>query len=206
MLKIKQKNYSLRSNFFNNFGMFKFEEKILLQQVQRGQEAAFSRLYDSYQDKIYRFIYFRVSSESLAQDLTSETFMKVLQYLTSGKKIDSFQSFIYRTARNLVIDTYRQRGQEELPIDDFVRESIADQKDIAGDVADKFSLEQIEQGLGQLSGHYRDAIVLRFVEDLPFKDVGEVLGINEEHARVLVHRGLKMLKNTLQIKDFNESS
>ena len=42
--------------------MFKFEEKILLQQIQRGNEGAFSRLYDSYQDKIYRFIYFRVSN------------------------------------------------------------------------------------------------------------------------------------------------
>ena len=183
--------------------MFKFEEKILLQQIQRGREAAFSRLYDAYQDKIYRFIYFRVSSESLAQDLTSETFMKVLQYLTSGKKIENFQSFIYRTARNLVIDTYRQRGQNELPIDDFVKDSIADQKDVAEDVADKFSLEQIEGGLTQLSGPYREAIVLRFVEDLPFKGVADILGINEEHARVLVHRGLKMLRNILQTKDHN---
>lgn len=186
-------------------GMFKFEEKILLQQVRRGNEGAFSRLYDAYQDKIYRFIYFRVSSESLAQDLASETFMKVLQYLTSGKKIDNFQSFIYRTARNLVIDTYRQRGQDELPIDDFIKESMADQQDVAKDVADKFSLEQIEGGLNQLSGQYREAIVLRFVEDLPFKEVADILGISEEHARVLVHRGLKMLKNSLQIKDDNYS-
>ena len=174
--------------------MFKFEEKILLQQIQRGNEGAFSRLYDSYQDKIYRFIYFRVSNESLAQDLTSETFMKVLQYLTNGKKIDNFQSFIYRTAKNLIIDTYRQRGQDELPIDDFVKDSMADQQDIAEDVADKFSLEQIQHGLDQLPGQYREAIVLRFVEDLPFKEVADILDLTEEHARVIVHRGLKMLK------------
>ncbi|MDD2646384.1 MAG: RNA polymerase sigma factor [Patescibacteria group bacterium] len=176
--------------------MFKFEEKILLQQIKRGNQTAFSRLYDRYQDKIYRFIFFRVSNESLAQDLTSETFIKILQYLINGKEVENFQSFAYQVAKNLVIDFYRSRGQEEMPLDESISENVSDE-DVDEMLDEKFNLNQIESALGQVSNPYRDVLVLRFIEDLPFKEIAKTLNIKEDNARMLAHRGLKMLRDKL---------
>jgi len=179
--------------------MFKFEEKILLNQIRRGQQAAFSKLYDYYQDKIYRFIYFRVSDEGLAQDLTSETFMKALRYLVEGETVNNLRGFLYRIAKNLVIDFYRQRGQTELPIDDFIEDNLPAEKNLLQDVEERFNLEQIKDSLNKLSAPYREVIVLRFVEDLPFKEIANILEIKEDNARMLAHRGLKILRKQIEI-------
>jgi RNA polymerase sigma-70 factor, ECF subfamily len=179
--------------------MFKFEEKIILQQIKKGNQTAFSRLYDRYQDKIYRFIFFRVSSESLAQDLTSETFIKILQYLMNGKEIENFQSFAYQTAKNLVIDFYRSRGQEEITLDESISENISDRQDVSEALDEKFNLNQIEAALTKVVSPYRDVLVLRFVEDLSFKEIAETLNIKEDNARMLSHRGLKMLRDNLGV-------
>ncbi|MGC9049027.1 MAG: RNA polymerase sigma factor [Patescibacteria group bacterium] len=177
--------------------MFKFQEKILLNQIKSGNQQAFAKIYDFYLDKIYRFIYFRVSDENLARDFTSETFIKVLNYIKGGQEIENFQSFLYQTARNLIVDFYRQKRQEELPIDEFIEENIVEEKDLASEVADKFELEKIQNALKQIPDHYREVIVLRFIEDLPFKEIAKIIGLKEDHTRVLVHRGLKMLRQQL---------
>jgi RNA polymerase sigma-70 factor (ECF subfamily) len=178
--------------------MFKFQEKILLQQIKNGNQKAFAYFYDFYQDKIYRFLYFRVSDQNLAQDLTSDVFIKVLDYIKEGKEIENFQSFIYKIARNLIIDFYRQREQEELPIDEFVEENIPEEKDLIEAVNDKFELEKIQQALAQIPDRYREVIILRFIEDLPFKEIAKITDLKEDYVRMLSHRGLKMLRDRLK--------
>jgi len=177
--------------------MFKFQEKILLHQIKNGNQQAFAHIYDLYQDKIYRFVYFRVSNENLAQDLTSEIFIKVLDYLKNGKEIENFQSFIYKIARNLIIDFYRQAGQEELPIDEFVEENIPEEKDLIGAINDKFELEKIQEALSQIPDQYREVIILRFIEDLSFKEIAKIMDLKEAHTRMLAHRGLKLLRQQI---------
>lgn len=178
--------------------MFKFQEKILLHQVKNGNQQAFAKFYDFYRDKIYRFIYFRISDENLAQDFTNDTFIKILSYLNQGQEIESFQSFLYQTARNLIIDFYRQKGQAEMPIDEFVSENIPEERDLVAEVEDKFEIEKIQSALSQIPDHYREVIVLRFIEDLPFKEVAKIIGLKEDHTRMLAHRGLKLLRKQLK--------
>lgn len=177
--------------------MFKFQEKILLHQIKNGNQQAFAKLYDYYRDKIYRFIYFRVSDENLAQDFTNDVFIKILNYLNQGQEIEDFQGFLYQIARNLVIDFYRQRGQEELPIDEFVEENISEERDLITEVEDKFEIEKIREALIRLPERYREVIVLRFIEDLPFKEIAKIMDLREDHARMLVHRGLKVLREKI---------
>ena len=91
------------------------QEKILVGRLKLKDKEAFSHLYDFYLDKIYRFIYFKVTSVSEAEDLTSQTFLKIWQLALEGKiKVnESFQSLLYKVARNLVIDYYRSSNREK---------------------------------------------------------------------------------------------
>jgi len=177
--------------------MFRFQEKILIEQIKNGNQSAFSRLYQKYNEKIYRFIFFKTSNQDVAQDLTSNVFIKVFDYLTNGQEIENFQAFLFQTAKNLVIDHYRARAVQELPIDEFVEENISDQKDVISELSGRFELEKIQDVLAKLPEPYREVIILRFVEDLPFKEIAQITGKTEGNLRVIVNRGLKLLRTNL---------
>src|SRR6056297_1917616 len=100
----------------NNF-MLKIKEKILLNQIKKGDEHAFGELYDKYKDSIYRFVYFKVSNREKAHDLVNESFLKIYNYIREDKDIENFRAFLYKIARNSVIDFYRTR-KDNISLDD----------------------------------------------------------------------------------------
>ena len=81
----------------------------LLAKAKKGDEAAFSEIYDLYFKKIYRFLYYRVSHKEIAEDLAEEVFLKALTKLSSITEDKAFEGWLYQIARNLVIDYYRQK-------------------------------------------------------------------------------------------------
>jgi len=94
----------------------KLNEKKLVYSVRvKKDPSAFAELYDSYVEKIYRFVYFKINSKEEAEDIVSSVFLKVWTYLIeyTEKEIDSFSGLIYRVARNAIIDFYRERGAKQ---------------------------------------------------------------------------------------------
>lgn len=85
-------------------------EERLLSAAMAYDEAALGELYDRYETKIYTYIYRRTGDEVLAEDMTAQVFMKMLQAIREEKVWhSSFSGWLYRIAHNLVIDFYRQR-------------------------------------------------------------------------------------------------
>src|SRR4030042_3523102 len=85
----------------------------------------FSKIYDQYIKKIYRFIFVKVESQEATQDLCSETFLKCWEYYKDNSdRIENISAFIYRVARNLVTDHYRAKGRTQTVSPEFV--AIAD--------------------------------------------------------------------------------
>src|SRR4051812_44567304 len=83
-------------------------ERTLIQAIQQGDREAFTELYHAYVDKIYRYIYARVSSESVADDLTGDVFVRVLEGLPSYEvRSTPIIAWIYRIAHDRVVDYYR---------------------------------------------------------------------------------------------------
>ncbi len=158
----------------------------------------FSKIYDKYIEKIYRFIFLKVSSEEIAQDLCSETFLRGWEaYKETQKEINNIQAFLYRIARNLITDHYREKGRtevvsaENIPIIDpspALEEKIALNSD----------LEQVKAALTNLKDEYQDVIIWHYLDDLPIQEVAKMLGKSEETTRVTLHRALKALKNELR--------
>jgi RNA polymerase sigma-70 factor (ECF subfamily) len=84
---------------------------------------SFSKIYDQYIDKIYRFIFLKVNSPEISQDLTSETFLRTWEVF-KNKEIKNIQAFLYKIAKNLVINYYREKEKiqflstEKISLDD----------------------------------------------------------------------------------------
>jgi len=171
----------------------KFVEKRIIRKVQNGDAEAFAKIYDGYIDKVYKFVFYKVSTPELAEDLTSQVFTKVLEYMLGGREIESVQALIYKTARNQVIDHYR-KGKQEVPIEFAGMEASSS---FEGEVEDKEAIEEVESALRKLKGQTKDAMLLRYIDDYSIKEVAKILGKSEGAVRVMIHRAKKDLKDKL---------
>jgi RNA polymerase sigma-70 factor, ECF subfamily len=176
----------------------KFEEKILLLRVKKRDPEAYAKIYDLYITPIYRFIYFKVSSQQDAEDLTSEVFLKMWQYLTeTDHKIDNLRALLYRTARNIVIDSYRRRARRELNADLGAFENIEDQRQqsLLNEIERGLEMRNMEQLLRQMKDEYREILILRYIEELSISEIANVLEKTKGSVRVSLHRALKVAKD-----------
>ncbi len=158
----------------------------------------FSKIYDQNVGGIYRFVYFKVSSEDIAQDLTSEAFLKTWQvFREKGEEIKNPRAFIYRTARNLVIDYYRKKGRTETVSIENV--SLPDtSSDLEKSVLINSDFEQVKGALSKLSDNYQNVIIMHYIEGMSPKEVSKAIHKSEGATRVLLHRALNLLRQKIE--------
>lgn len=158
----------------------------------------FTQVYDDYVDRIYRFIFFKVGSEEIAQDLCSETFLRGWQsFKSKEQEIDNPQAFLYQIARNLVIDHYREKAKTQTVSADYV--SIADPgQDLEEQALSRSDLDTIKLALFDLKDNYQEIVVWHYVEDLSIPEISKMLKKSEGAVRVMLHRALKSLKNKVE--------
>jgi len=167
----------------------------------RSARNQFSNIYDKYVDKIYRFVFLKVSSEDVARDITSETFTRGWEFFTksidSKDKIKNPQAFLYKVARNLIIDHYRKRTRvQTISTQEFL---IPDPGvDLEQTSAMSSDLEEIKQHIAKLGNDYQDVIILRYIEGLSFRQISHISGRKEATLRVMLHRALKELRESLE--------
>ncbi len=153
--------------------------------------------YDQFADAIFRYCYFHTSSREKALDITQDTFVKTSEYLSSGRKIDNLRPFLYRVARNLVIDERRKKKSyslDRMKEDGFELWSGESEITARENVFEaRMALETIEQ----LGDKYKEVIILRFAEDMSVKDIARVLGKSENAVSVRIHRAVEKLKKIL---------
>jgi len=157
----------------------------------------YSDIYDKYIDKIYRFVVLKVKSSEIAEDLTSEVFLRGWQSFKVKKgQIDNMQAFLYQIARNLLTDHYRQAGKAQLVSVDY-----APMTDFSQNLEEKAllrsDLEQVKAALANIKEEYREVIVWYYLDELQVPEIAKMLDKSEGTCRVLIHRALKALKNEL---------
>lgn len=158
----------------------------------------FGKIYDKYIEKIYRFVYLKVNSAQVAEDLTSETFLKTWEFFKKDKqKINNINAFLYKTAKNLVIDHYRQRGKIRIVSTDDI--SIVDPRhDLEKDAKINSDVEWVRKCIDGLKDDYQDVIILRYIDDLPISEIARIMGRTNGATRTLLHRALKSLKDEVK--------
>ncbi len=175
----------------------KQQDKILIIKASQGEAEAFGAIFDKYHKSIYRFIYFKVSSQEVAEDLASQSFLKAWEQISLGAKVKNFSSWLYRIARNLVIDYYRSRQKDELPLI-YEMEGIANEPQFDPDT--NLTEQELKKVLFSLKNDIREIIVLRYIEGLSIKEIARITEKSPVNIRVIIHRALKQLQNNLQKK------
>ena len=170
-------------------------DKILDDAIQ-GDEVAFSILYQENVKKIYNYIYYRTGNTSDAEDLTARVFQRALKHITRYKKTNvPFSAWLYRIAHNLVANWHRDnQRRKEVPIEEHI--DIKSKQDIPEhEFEKKQEVETLLNAVHHLPSDRQMVLILKYVEDLPNKEIGEIMGKSEGAIKSLYHRTLLDLRD-----------
>jgi len=175
------------------------QEQQLVKACQEGEMARFGELYDLYVKKIYNFIYYKTYHKETAEDLTSRTFIKAYEAVNRLEAGQYFSAWIYRIARNTVIDHYRSQKTEK-NIEEVW--DIQDNTDISLDIEAKEQLKELKEHLNKLSKSQREIVIMRVWDDMSYKEIAEIMETTEENCRVNFSRGVKKLRQSMPLALF----
>lgn len=167
-------------------------------QSQQFKEQFFSQIYDEHVDKVYRFVFFKVSNEALAQDITSETFTRLWKEISFDKEVKSPSGFLFRVAKNMIIDHYRTKDQNPTNLDNLDNIIVDQKEDILKTIVQNDEMRTITVALGQLNEDVRLAVSMYYIEQQPYSEVAKALSRSQGATRVLVSRGMKQLREILE--------
>jgi RNA polymerase sigma-70 factor (ECF subfamily) len=159
----------------------------------------FGQIYDQYIDKIYRFVYLKVSSQEIAEDITSKVFIRGWEAFQEQKAgISNPGAFLYQIARNAVIDHYREKGRTNTISTDLAPEVV----DSGISAQDKAILSAdvhiVKKAIKGLKKDYQDIIIWYYLEDIPVATIAQMVDKPAGTVRVMLHRGLSDLRDIIQ--------
>ncbi|HET7735621.1 MAG TPA: sigma-70 family RNA polymerase sigma factor [Nocardioidaceae bacterium] len=163
-----------------------------------GDTEAFGMLYDHYNTSVYRFVYYRVGSVSLAEDLTSETFFRALRSMGSFRwQGKDFGAWLMTIARNLTADHYKSsRTRLEMTTEDMTpHDSATDGPE--GSVLSSLTNETLLRALKDLPTEQQECLIMRFLQGLSIAETAAVLGRSEGAVKQLQLRGVRNLAKVL---------
>ncbi len=174
----------------------------LVERAQAGESAAFGLIYDRYVDTVFRFIYFRVGNRQLAEDLTSDTFLRAL------KRIGSFTwqgrdlgAWLVTIARNLVADHFKSgRYRLEVTTGDVLdadREDRGPEGSPEAAVVDHITNVALLGAVKRLNPEQQECIVLRFLQGFSVAETARAMGKNEGAIKALQYRAVRALARLL---------
>jgi RNA polymerase sigma-70 factor (ECF subfamily) len=164
------------------------------------EQKEFIKLYDENVRAIFRYIFLRVSSKESAQDLTSEVFLRgwkkmITDYrLSPAAKINNPRAFLYKIAKNLIVDFYRQKSRTEISLEGVE----IDIPDLTGGPSEKIELdlelEPIKKALAKIKNDYAEIIIWHYLDELTIPEIAEILDKSEGAARTMLSRALEKVR------------
>lgn len=181
----------------------RLKEKFLLFRIRAKKDSdAFGELYDMYIERIYRFVYFKVPSAEVAEDLTSETFLKAWQYLMKKRDVPHLQALLYSVARSVVIDWYRSSAGErgDVSLDEAIatEDSNAGSEQLLKAIETDFDITRVLQRVRGLKDEYREVIIMKYLDGMSNREIASALGKSASHVRVIAHRAMQALSDALE--------
>lgn len=170
----------------------------LVQLAQDGDGEAFGQLYDAYSDTVYRYIYYRVSNKPLAEDLTSETFLRALRRISTftwqGR---DFGAWLVTIARNLVADHFKSsRYRLEVPTGEML-DSDQTESSPEDSVLAYLSNKALLDAVCQLNSQQQECVTLRFLHGLSVAETAKIMGKNDGAIKTLQYRAIRTLARLL---------
>jgi len=179
-------------------------------QARTGKDAAYRELLRRYERPVFALIYRMVRDRSLAEDLSQDTFVKVLNALDSYRPEYKFSSWVFKIANNVAIDQLRRRELDTLSLDGSPDARTQDEVEATAlqatdrtetPLAELESRElgsYIEQAVGKLRPEYRSCILLRHVDGRSYEEIAEILDLPLGTVKTYIHRARNELREYLE--------
>jgi RNA polymerase sigma-70 factor (ECF subfamily) len=180
------------------------DEKQLVKQAQAGDKEAVSMLYQAYEQSVFQYVYYRVESRQIAEDITAEVFLRMIRGLPGYQDQGvPFGAWLFRIAATRIADFYRENKKVTLTlISDDQRSDDTDPFDRLDQQEER---KHLQQALQELPADYQNVLILRFMKNLSHAEVAAILEKPEATVRNLQHRALKALGEILGTKDKKRS-
>jgi RNA polymerase sigma-70 factor (ECF subfamily) len=172
------------------------DERILVRRAIRRDRDAFATLYDRHVVRVYRHIYYMVGNAPEAEDLTAQAFLQAWEAIDRYQiRGAPFVSWLLRIAHNLAVSHLRSRkASAELPETLVDHSRDGNPEDV---LHRKLDSDRVRDAIGRLRGDQRQVIILRFVEELAYPEVAEIVGKSVAAVRVIQHRALNALRKEM---------
>ena len=174
-----------------------------------GRESAYRELVRRYQRPVFSLIYRMVRDRELAEDLSQETFVKVLNAIDRYRPEFKFSSWVFKIANNAAIDHLRRKELDTLSLDGGPDATTAERVEATalqiGDTTesplDELEARElgsaIERAIGKLRSEYQTCIILRHVEGRPYDEIADILGLPLGTVKTYIHRARAELRELL---------
>ncbi len=182
----------------------------LVRQAIDGNSDALATLYHRHLDAIYRYVYRRVGTQADAEDLTSQTFLRMVENLRQYRGPGKFRNWLLGIAGHVINDFWRTQYRSENPLDELEVKWVADsfaRDDPSSDAERQKKLELfIKEQLARLPDHYRRVLELRFLEGRSVRETAQEMNCSENVVKVRQHRALKELAQAMIAAEDDEFS
>jgi RNA polymerase sigma-70 factor, ECF subfamily len=169
----------------------------LIARAQQGDTDAIGELYECHRLGVFRYLYYRIGDIQVADDLTSEVFLRMIRSLSGYRFQDvAFQAWLFQIAHNLLNDHYRKMSvRNDVQLKENVMEYPQDPP--IRPVEHSLNSVTLQKALERLSVEQRDVIVMRFITGMPISDVAQALHKSEDAVKGLQRRALLNLREVL---------
>lgn len=161
----------------------------------KNSEQEFLAAYDAHADALFRYCYARLGERERALDAVQETYRRAWQWLLKGNRANNFRALLYRMATNITIDEYR-RGRDDSY--EQLAERGFDVADSAPDPALSAHARHAIAAARKLEPQYRNPLLMRYVDDMPVKEIANIMQVSENTISVRIHRAIEQLKDILE--------
>jgi len=170
------------------------DERDLIRRARQRDADAFSELYRQHIDRIFRYVLLRVGDDALAEDLTSEVFVRALESLSAYEDRGApFAAWLYRIANARVVDHWRsaQRANMSLDTDDA-------EMPVEMPANDVIVYKTLAESLTRLTSEQQEVIILKFIEGYNIAEIAQITGRTEGAVKALQHRALASLARLME--------
>ena len=153
----------------------------------------FLTFYDEEYEKVHRHIFYSTGcNKEIADDLTSEVFLKAFEHLSQFREGSSMKTWMYTIVRNHIIDYYRAR-RVDVSLDAVSELQSSD--DLERDIAVKEATELVLKALPKLPPRYRDIVTFSYIDELEPSEIAQVMNMPTSRVYVVLHRALRKLQS-----------
>ncbi len=172
------------------------QEQKLVERAIKRDSAAFTELYDTYVEKIFKYVFYKTGHRTEAEDITAQVFLKAWEAIGHYQWTDRpFASWLYRIAHNLVVDHFRA-SQEMVNLEDV--HSLEERGMTLDDIVDQhLTSGMLQQMLKRLTQEQQQVIILRFLEGYDTAQTARIMNKTEGAVRTLQHRALNSLNRVM---------